>query len=192
MNSAQFVDNKYKKWYLNIISNANNRNYDSSLHEKHHIIPLSLGGTNDSTNLACLTFREHFICHWLLTKFTTSTAKGKMCGALRMMMNKSSLNDRVLTNKQYEIARMALSRTKRKMSDEFRKKQSENKTGEKNPMFGRKQTEETKRKIANKISGYRKTQKRIQCPHCKKVGGIVNMKRYHFNNCKIIGINLGK
>ena len=24
----------------------------------------------------------------------------------------------------------------------------------------------------------------ITCPHCSKTGGHVNMKRYHFNNCK--------
>ena len=26
--------------------------------------------------------------------------------------------------------------------------------------------------------------KQVQCPHCSKVGGAVNMKRYHFNKCK--------
>lgn len=26
-------------------------------------------------------------------------------------------------------------------------------------------------------------QKLITCPHCKKTGGISNMKRYHFDNC---------
>jgi len=25
----------------------------------------------------------------------------------------------------------------------------------------------------------------VECPHCKKIGGQVNMKRYHFDNCKI-------
>ena len=28
-----------------------------------------------------------------------------------------------------------------------------------------------------------KAQKRITCPHCKKTGGITNMKRYHFDKC---------
>jgi len=27
-------------------------------------------------------------------------------------------------------------------------------------------------------------QKKVECPHCYKKGGISNMKRYHFNNCK--------
>lgn len=24
----------------------------------------------------------------------------------------------------------------------------------------------------------------VECPHCSKKGGLINMKRYHFNNCK--------
>lgn len=27
--------------------------------------------------------------------------------------------------------------------------------------------------------------KRIECPHCGLVGGDRNMKRYHFDNCKL-------
>lgn len=114
-----------------------------------------------------------------------------MCGALRMMMNKSSKNNRVLTNRQYVIARTAFSRTKRTMSDSFKQKQRESKLGNKNPMFGKKQTEEIKRKIANSLLGYKQVQ--VECPNCKLMGGIANMKRYHFNNCKkVVGTNLGK
>lgn len=115
-----------------------------------------------------------------------------MCSALRMMMNKSKTNKRVLNNRQYEIARLALAKTKRKMSVDFKKKQSESKIGKNNPMFGKKQTDETKLKIAIKIKEQRKKQEKIQCPYCDISGGVVNMKRYHFNNCKNIGINLGE
>lgn len=146
MISTDFVENKYKKWYFSIIENSKNRCYDRYLHERHHIIPVSLGGSNNPDNLACLTYREHFICHWLLTKFTESMAKGKMCSALRMMMNKSSSHNRVISNKHYEIARTALSRTKRTMTDDFKKKQSDNRKGSLNPMFGRKQSELQKQK----------------------------------------------
>jgi len=24
----------------------------------------------------------------------------------------------------------------------------------------------------------------VECPHCKKIGGAINMRRYHFDNCK--------
>ena len=42
-------------------------------------------------------------------------------------------------------------------------------------------SEETKQKIGKSNS---KPKKRIMCPHCNKIGGNSNMKRYHFNNCK--------
>lgn len=77
-----FINNKYKKYYYNIINNSKSRIYDSELHEKHHIIPKSFGGSDDKTNLAILTFREHYICHLLLTKFTKGKYKSKMTFAL--------------------------------------------------------------------------------------------------------------
>jgi group I intron endonuclease len=36
----------------------------------------------------------------------------------------------------------------------------------------------------NPVYGMRFKQKKIKCPHCGKIGGQGNMKRYHFNNCK--------
>lgn len=146
-----FTKNKYREWYFSIISRSLQecRKYDSSLHEKHHIIPVSLGGSNKSDNLAILTFREHFVCHILLTKFTVSMDKSKMHSALRMMMNKSKHNNRVLTQRQYSMARKTLSKIKRKMSPEFCEKQRLNKIGKKNPMLGRKQTQKQKEAATN-------------------------------------------
>lgn len=79
-----FIKNKYTNWYYAII----NRSRINEMHdytEKHHIIPKSLGGDNTEKNLVNLTAREHFICHWLLTKMTSDTARKKMIYALRMM-----------------------------------------------------------------------------------------------------------
>lgn len=45
---------------------------------------------------------------------------------------------------------------------------------------GRKMKEETKLKL-KKPKG---PQQKITCPHCGKIGGISNLNRYHFNNCK--------
>ena len=41
-----FNDSKYTKWYINICS----KKYEG-ITEEHHIIPKSLGGSNDSSNL---------------------------------------------------------------------------------------------------------------------------------------------
>jgi hypothetical protein len=67
-----YLQNKYTNWYFNIISNAQSRTI-SGYTEKHHIIPKSLGGSNKKDNLVRLTAREHFICHWLLTKMVDNT-----------------------------------------------------------------------------------------------------------------------
>jgi len=74
-----FADNKYTKLYYNIIKKASSRvKHPNDGNHLHHIIPRSLGGSNDSCNLVCLTFREHKICHKLLIKMTTGDAKIKM------------------------------------------------------------------------------------------------------------------
>lgn len=80
-----FLDNKYKKIYFAIIENAKkqDRVYDSEFHEYHHIIPRSIGGSDDDSNIVILSFREHFICHRLLVKFLTENNKAKMIWALQ-------------------------------------------------------------------------------------------------------------
>ncbi len=63
-----FNNSKYSTWYFQIVESARGRTADPLLHEKHHILPKSMGGNLAASNLVALTFREHFICHWLLTK----------------------------------------------------------------------------------------------------------------------------
>lgn len=44
-------------------------------YELHHILPKSLGGSNDIDNLVLLTYREHYMAHLLLTKMYPNEAK---------------------------------------------------------------------------------------------------------------------
>ena len=67
-----FLNNKYTKWYYQIIENALTRININEYTEKHHIIPRSLGGLDDINNIIRLTGKEHFICHWLLTKMISN------------------------------------------------------------------------------------------------------------------------
>jgi hypothetical protein len=77
-----YLHNKYTKWYYGIIQSAQNRRLDPGTRvEKHHIIPRSLGGGNEVTNLVALTLREHYVCHLLLTKMCTDKALHKMIHA---------------------------------------------------------------------------------------------------------------
>ena len=64
----------------------------------HHIIPRSLGGSNNTTNLVKLSARQHFVCHWLLTKMHSGQDRGKMINALLMMQGENSQQRRYSTN----------------------------------------------------------------------------------------------
>lgn len=79
-----FVDNKYRRWHNQIIDRARGRVLQEKT-ERHHILPCSLGGGNEKTNLVRLTYREHYLIHWLLVKFTVGVAKMKMAHALDNM-----------------------------------------------------------------------------------------------------------
>ena len=111
-----FKSNKYKKWYDAITIKGRVRDALCSLYqtipfykEKHHIIPQSLGGTNDKENLVYLTAREHFICHWLLVKMTEGEARSKMIYALQGMKAENKYQERYhtkITGRVYEKHRI--------------------------------------------------------------------------------------
>jgi hypothetical protein len=78
--------------------------------EKHHIIPRSLGGNDNDTNLVALTAREHFICHMLLIRFVEGIyRKKKMQHALGMFIQNNKKQNRILTSRQYDLARKNIS-----------------------------------------------------------------------------------
>jgi hypothetical protein len=79
--------------------------------------------------------------------------------------------------------------TGKKLSEEHKKKMRKPKTEEhKRKMseanMGKKLSEETKRKMSEAHKGKKK--KKVICPHCHKEGGSNIMKRWHFDNCKLI------
>jgi hypothetical protein len=149
-----FKQNKYKKWYDNIIINAISRGWtrkSSPVYtEKHHIIPKSLNGTNCKKNLVFLTAREHFICHWLLTKMVTDQYKYKMYKALHKMTQNHS-GQRYFSSTQYEIARkynsICMKENNPSKRDDVKKKISI-------AHLGKKATEETKSKMSKNNSKY--------------------------------------
>jgi hypothetical protein len=66
-----FYENKYTKWYYAIIQLAKSENREG-YGEVHHIIPRSLGGSDEADNLVFLTYREHYIVHALLVRMNSS------------------------------------------------------------------------------------------------------------------------
>ena len=105
-----FKENKYTNLYNKLIERAVERNWKkASGRERHHIIPQSLGGSNDKSNLTYLSAREHFICHWLLIKMTEGEARSKMLYALMGMRAMSDVHQRYsssVTSRVYEKYRI--------------------------------------------------------------------------------------
>lgn len=80
---------------------------DGEYFEIHHIIPKSLGGSNLVNNLAILTAREHFICHWLLVKMYVKGTKeyDKMLNAFWRMQSTNEYHNRYIFSRAYDHLR---------------------------------------------------------------------------------------
>lgn len=79
----------YESIYKRLVSNKAKRIKDkSNYYETHHIIPRSMGGGNEKSNLVLLTAREHFVAHKLLTKIYPKSWKMKF--ALFMMAQENT------------------------------------------------------------------------------------------------------
>lgn len=70
----------------------------SDIMEVHHIVPKSMGGTNDKSNLIKLTPRQHYIAHWMLWK----AYGGKMAQAFFFFNN---YHEKRISSKAYEQLR---------------------------------------------------------------------------------------
>lgn len=59
----------YMQHYINLIDSRVSRSLNREVgYEIHHIVPKCLGGENDTYNLVKLTYREHYLAHYLLLK----------------------------------------------------------------------------------------------------------------------------
>ncbi len=124
-------------------------NADYVYYEKHHIVPRSLGGSNDPDNLILLTAREHFIAHLLLPKFLIGAHRKKMVRA-RWYLSNLSKYDNVINSRTFEKYRLEYSgiisgsnhhNYGKVLSEETKAKMSESRTG-------LKRSEETKAKMS--------------------------------------------
>ena len=150
-----FKENKYSRIYYSIIERAKSRE-KIGYTETHHILPKSMGGTDDPFNLVELTAREHFICHLLLPKMTEDENYYKMVYAFVIMSGR-----KIYGSRKYAFYRESYA----KINSELRSGEGNgmwgvDRSGEKNTFYGKKHSEETKRKISEKKKGQGKGIKR--------------------------------
>lgn len=139
--------------------------------EVHHIVPRSLGGSNDKDNLISLTPRQHYIAHWMLWK-----ACGGVAGRSFFMMSNLGKYGKVNSTTYAQARENYSEQVKKQMAErpnrpaftpEHREKLRQAKLGTKlsaetkckvgNAQRGRKLSDETKRRIsATKKQAYLK------------------------------------
>jgi len=141
----------YKKIYDQIIDRAKNR-VTEGYTENHHIIPKCMGGGSDSSNnIVALTAREHYICHYILHFLYPDN--NKIFYAFRTMCkmkNKHQSRDFNISSRMFEYLKLQHSiRLKKGMSPFFKMVQ----TGEANGMYGKKHTEESRKKMSEAHKG---------------------------------------
>lgn len=163
-----YLQNKYTRVYFGIIERAKTRELDSYF-ESHHIIPKSLGGTNDKRNLVNLTAREHFICHLLLTKMVISENKRKMHYALWMMLKGNKNQER-----NFKISSKTYSKIKENYAESVRK----SKTGRRLSVETKLKISQAKKNVPLNTKG--KSQKWYEA-HAKTHKGKSNIERKQLN-----------
>ncbi len=191
-----FLDNKYTKWYSSIITKAKERVNRIGYFEKHHIIPKSIGGTNDADNLIYLTAKEHFICHLLLTRMLDGEYKSKMVRAFWMiatMGNKNQERKKVKSKTYCKYKELWLSH-----GNLNRPKTEEHKQNMRKPKpegFGKKVSiwrtgvstgprSDHQKSIAGAIWRGKSRSKERCCEYCGKETSLLNYSRWHGPKCK--------
>jgi len=158
-----FVDNKYTKWYFDIVNKAIIRDWSKKTApcyvENHHIIPRSFDSSlvRDKNNIVSLTAREHYVCHLVLTKAVKDQYKDKMLIAIHRIAN-GNPHTYVKSSHLYEKLKIQISnacsvRNKKYWNSLTSEERSFIRSGEKNSMYGKNHTDEVKRTISRKNKG---------------------------------------
>lgn len=171
----------YRKIHNAIINRALCRQDMNGYTEKHHVIPKSMGGSNDKYNLVVLTAREHYIIHWLLFKIY----KNKEMAFAWHRMTHGRKNIKRYTSHSFAYANRARAIymselfTGKKLNESHKLKLRMAKLGKKyedigrarSPLKGRELSESHKNKLSITNSGRNHTEEaKLKCS-VSKLGG---------------------
>lgn len=145
----------YNRIYNQIMEKAKDRKLiKGGYYETHHIIPKCMGGDNNKSNKVKLTYREHFISHWLLhreypTNKSLAAAFHIMAFGTSWRAARKTKGDYFPSSRQLEEARLArvMQRRGTRHSEETRKKISEGNKGKPSINKGTILSDETKEKM---------------------------------------------
>ena len=121
----------YQRLYDRIVHKARARANLDGYYERHHILPRSLGGSDESLNLVNVTAREHFILHYLLVKICVGEDKRKMLHAFMLMAGENAHHSRYVNSRLYQSKKAEFAESQRQRftgstkTAEHRKKISE-------------------------------------------------------------------
>lgn len=144
------IKNKYYDIYFSLIEKRKHMPLSKKecYCESHHILPRSMGGSDDEGNLVNLTPREHYVAHRLLTKITEGQDYYKMMWALHRMIYG---NTEVLSSKMYE-----------KFRTEWSKFISENHPSKANPEWAKNLSEAVSGHWENNVERRQQTSDRFR------------------------------
>ncbi len=137
----------YNDFIIGIINTRGRFVNDNEYHERHHIAPRCMNGTDDEDNLIDLYAHEHFIAHKLLAEENPDNEKLQF--AFWSMSTKSSNTGGryELTSEEYEEAKIALSIAQSKTKKELFK------NPQNHPIYGKQMSLETRQKQSKAKKG---------------------------------------
>jgi len=162
--------NKYEKWYNALIEKALTRNWTKKSAgcyvEQHHIKPRSLNGSDDKSNLVCLTAREHFVAHAFLCRFGDINQQRRMTNALtRFMSSNKTISSVMYDNCKKRYSKLISERLK---GNKYR--------------LGKVDSEETRKKKSVPGKGGTWKRKPEHCVQCSDRIREINLKNNPMNN----------
>ena len=162
LNVRTTLEMTYEKFINNILETRGRFNCGDEYHERHHIVPKCMGGTNDEENLIDLFAREHFEAHRLLALENPENEKLVYAWWMMAHMNNANQREYEITADEYEEVKNDFSQLASKNAKQYVGSKNPNYgnhklSGENNPMYGKRgelsphygkpKSEEHKRKI---------------------------------------------
>ena len=131
----------YNEYIQNILSTRGSFACGEEYHERHHIVPKSVGGCDDDDTLIDLYAREHYEAHKLLYEENPDNEKLAFAWWMMSTKNYKTAGRYELTAEEYELAKIALSEAQSKAKrEQFADKDN-------HPMFGKTHSKESKERM---------------------------------------------